>query len=176
MANHLSLTISRRQLLLGTGSLSLLGAAYATLPQLGSYSVPSIPLSSLTPKEAAIYRSIGNWLIPEGGALPGSGGDDTTLAGIDSMLDGLPEGRRWLLAALPMVFEHGTALDRFGAARLTSLPESGASAYLMEWAASPSLVPAQLMAAVKAIYGFAYFERPEVLAAMHIAPHCGAVQ
>tara|TARA_B100000519_G_scaffold112029_1_gene97036 strand:- start:140 stop:418 length:279 start_codon:yes stop_codon:yes gene_type:complete len=92
------------------------------------------------------------------------------------MMAGLPEGRRWLLAALPMVFEHGTALDHFGAARLTAMPDQEADAYLAAWAHSTSVVRAQLMAAAKALYGFAYFERPEVLAAMQIPPHCSVVR
>ena len=176
MSKHLSLTISRRQLLFGSGSLALLASAHATLPHVGSYAEPAVHLPNLSPKEAAVYSRLGRWLLPEGGPLPGHGGDDVTLAGIDSMLAGLPEGRRWLLSALPMVFEHGTALDHFGAERLTAIPDESAEAYLSAWARSASVIHAQLMAAAKALYGFAYFERPEVLASMQLTPHCRVVR
>ena len=76
----------------------------------GEYPKSDLGLRNLSDKEAHIYRTIGSWLLPPGGPLPGHGGDDETILGIDAMLNHVPAGKRSLLAALPLVFEHGTAL------------------------------------------------------------------
>ena len=163
---------SRRHFLFGAGAISLLTTAYGVLPQIGAYPDSKLQLDTLSHKEAAIYRVIGEWLLPNGGPLPGHGGDDVTVLGIDRLLKDLPPGKRDLLRALPLVFEHGTALNRFGSERLTYLSSKDKEDYLNTWTTSTFLVQAQLLAAVKAIYGFAYFEREDVLKATGLPPFC----
>ncbi len=165
-------SFSRRHFLFGAGAVSLLTAAYGVTPHLGSYPQVELQLNALSNKEVAIYRVLGQWLLPEGGSIPGHGGDDVTILAIDRLLKDLPPGKRELLSALPLVFEHGTALDRFGSQRLTSLSLTEQAQYLNDWSKSTWLIPAQLMAALKAIYGFAYFEREDVLHATGLSPFC----
>ena len=171
MSTSATIRISRRQFILGGGAIALLATAYAGLRQTGSYTQEKLSLSSLSDKEAAIYRCIGKLMLP-GAPLPGNGGDDETISRIDQMLVGVPSEMRWYLAALPLAFEHGTALNRFGSKRLTELPEEEALDYLKRWADSRNLIKSQLLAAVKTLYGFSYFERDDVLSAMGMPPHC----
>ena len=170
-----SMKISRRQFLFGSASLAALTAAASIVPQLGSYPPIEIHLQFLSNREANIYRTLGNWLIPKGGPLPGSGGDDETLMGIDAMFVDIPSAQRNLLLALPLVFEHGTALNRFASQRLTKLSPEARDAYLLSWTQSDNIIQAQLLAALKTMYAFSYFERLDVLKAMGLDPHC-AVQ
>lgn len=167
--------VSRRQLVLGAGAVGLLTAAYAALRQVGFYPQPEVPYVTLTPKSASIYQEIGDFLLPAGGPLPGSGGDTTTLSRIDELLTELPNHQARLLLALPLAFEHGTALDRFGARAMTHLPPERRQLYLASWAEATDILSAQLWAAVKTVYGMAYFERPDVQRAMGIAPFCRTV-
>ena len=44
--------------------------------------------------------------------------------------------------------------------------------YLQKWSSSSLLIPSQLMAALKTLYGFSYFERPDVLQAIGMPPFC----
>lgn len=162
--------ITRRQFLLGSSATALLLAAGTSLRQVGDYPKSSLDLRNLSNKEAHIYRTIGSWMLPPGGPLPGHGGDDQTILGIDAMLNHVPAGKRRLLAALPLVFEHGTALTL--SQRLTEMNSTDAAEYLQGWATSTQLVPAQLFAALRTMYGFSYFERVDVLTAMGMPPIC----
>ena len=80
-----SISISRRQFILGAGALSILGTTYATYNQIGGYPQKPEDILFLSDKEYAIYQSIGNILIPIGGKLPGSGGDEISMRKLDSM-------------------------------------------------------------------------------------------
>ena len=164
--------ISRRHFIFGAGATALLSAAFAGVRHLGRYPIESIPLVSISNKAAAIYRKAGRILIPETDWLPGHGGDDETLRRIDAFLKGVPEGATWKIAALPLVFEHGTALDRFGSKRLTKLSNDDAHDYMKRWSESNSLTKAQLLVALRTMYSFSYFERDDVLRAMGRKPHC----
>ena len=172
MTNLSTIHISRRQLLLGTGATALLSSAFMLYRQLGEYPEETIDLYSLSNKESAIYRYIGKWLLPPGGGMPGHGGDDITIARIDRILLQVPPGKRWMLNALPVVFEHGTAFSHFGAKRLTNLSTETGYPYLEGWANSDMVVKSQLWSALKAMYGFSYFERDDVLEAMQTSSHC----
>lgn len=166
--------LSRRQFFaLSGGAVALLLTAYHTLRQAGRYEPGPGGFELLTAKEAAIFRVLGEFLVPSGVGLPGSAGDDETLRRIDRFLLGAPPPRRRLLRALPLVFEHGTALDRFGARRLTALPAARLEGYLTEWAESEEPVQAQLWVALKTAYGLSYFERPDVLTALGCPVGCG---
>ena len=167
-----SISISRRQLILGAGALSILGTTYATYNQIGEYPKKPEDILFLDDKEYAIYRSIGNVLIPVGGNLPGSGGDEISMRKLDSMFANIPDGKRELLSALPLVFEHGTVIHFFGSSRFTQLPADEQKSYMKKWANSTLLIPAQLLAALKTLYGFSYFERQDVLHAIGMPPFC----
>jgi hypothetical protein len=163
--------LSRRQFLFGSGALALLSAAIS-IPQCGEYPQSQLPLQTLSNKEAYIYQILGDWLIPSGGTIPGSGGDDITITRIDKLLTHLPAGQQTLLSALPLVFEHGTALDRFAAKRMTALSTQERDEYLRSWIESTYLIPAQLIAALRTIFALTYFERIDVQTAMTIPPSC----
>ena len=167
-----SISISRRQLILGIGSIAVLTSTYATYQQLGSYPSKPKDILYLSDKEYAIYQALGNVLIPEGGKLPGSGGDDVSMKLLDAMFANLPEGKRELLSALPLVFEHGTVIHFMGSARFTDLEREEQNNYIQKWSNSTLLIPAQLLAALKTLYGFSYFERPDVLQAIGMPPFC----
>ena len=167
-----SISISRRQLILGAGALSILGTTYATYNQIGEYPQRPEDILFLDDKEYAIYKSIGNVLIPVGGNLPGSGGDEISMRKLDSMFANIPDGKRELLGALPLVFEHGTVIHFFGSSRFTQLPVDEQTSYMKKWANSTLLIPAQLLAALKTLYGFSYFERQDVLHAIGMPPFC----
>ncbi len=172
-----SIQLSRRRfIVLGAGAVALLGAAYASLRQVGCYPAPVQEYRHLTPKEAAVLALLGDYLIPPGGDLPGSAGDKATLDRIDDLLDGAPPPKRRLLRALPLVFEHGSGLDRFGARSMTKLPADRLEEYLAQWERSRAVVRLQLWAALKVTYGLTYFERPDVMAAMGMTPECGGVE
>ena len=163
--------LSRRHFLLGAGATALLSAAIA-IPQLGSYPENKLNLQTLSDREVHIYRILGDWLLPKGGELPGSGGDDTTIMRIDALLTNLPPDQRRLLTALPLVFEHGTALNRFAQSRMSSLPPEDQETYLKSWTESTNLISAQLVAALRTMYALSYFERIDVQEAMHVPPSC----
>ena len=167
-----TISISRRQFLLGAGAIAVLTSTYATYQQLGTY--PSKPegILYLSDKEYTIYQALGNVLIPEGGSLPGSGGDEESMKLLDSMFQNIPEGKRELLSALPLAFEHGTVIHFVGSPRYTDLEFAEQKKYLQKWSSSSLLIPSQLMAALKTLYGFSYFERPDVLQAIGMPPFC----
>lgn len=175
--SSLVLGLSRRRfLLLGAGATVLLTTAYASLRQVGCYPEPgstATPYRHLTPKTAAVFALLGDYLLPPGGALPGSGGDATSLARLDEVLHLVPDFKRRLLLALPQVFEHGSGLDRFGARSMSKLPPERLAGYLGEWEQSRAVVRLQLWAALKIIYSLAYFERPDVTTAMGMPILCG---
>lgn len=170
-------TVSRRSVLVfGAATAGVLAAAYAGLRQIGDY--PDVPpelegLLILTPKEVAIFRRLGDMLLPPGGPLPGSGGDDETIRRMDAFYADMPPHKQQLTRGLPLAFEHGTGLDRFGARCFTRLPDDRCTTYLEGWSDSTLIVKAQLFTAVKTFYGMTYFERPDVLAAMGFAIPCG---
>lgn len=162
--------------LLGAAASGLLVTAYAGLRQVGSYPEPPETLRDLqvlTPKEVAIFRRLGDLLLPAGGPLPGSGGDAETLRRMDAFFAGMPEHKLALSRGLPLAFEHGTGLDRFGARCMTRLSEDRCVEYLQGWSDASLIVKAQLWTALKTFYGMTYFERPDVLLAMGFATPCG---
>ena len=167
-----SISISRRQFVLGAGALSILSTTYATYNQIGDYPKKPEDILFLDDKEYAIYKAIGNVLIPFGGNLPGSGGDETSMRKLDSMFANIPVGKRELLSALPLVFEHGTVIHFFGSSRFTQLNIDEQTLYMTKWTNSNLLIPAQLLAALKTLYGFSYFERQDVLHAIGMPPFC----
>jgi hypothetical protein len=167
-----SISISRRQFILGAGALSALGSTYATYRQIGEYPLKPEYILYLNDKEYAIYRSIGDVLIPEGGSLPGSGGDEISMTKLDSMFANIPEGKRELLGALPLAFEHGTVIHSLGSACFTQLSVVEQAVYMQKWVDSTLLIPAQLLAALKTLYGFSYFERQDVLRAIGMPAFC----
>jgi hypothetical protein len=164
---------SRRALLLGSGALAALAAVYPALRQVGRYPAPRQPFQELGPKTAAIYALLGDFLAPPGGPLPGSGGDDVSLARLDQLLGSVPDHTARLLRALPLAFEHATALDRYGARSLSHLPAERQQAFLAAWADADDLVHAQLFMGLRSVVGMVYFERADVVRAMGIAPGCG---
>ena len=164
--------LSRRQFLLGAAALSLLVSASVTVPQIGSYPEHDLPTKVLRPKHVHIYRILGDWLIPPNTGMPGSGGDDKTIIAIDALFHHIPEEHEVLLLALPLVFEHGTALDRFGASRLSALSSEEIDAYMRGWATSSHLVSAQLFAALRTLFGLSYFERLDVQQAISMPSPC----
>ena len=163
--------LSRRHFLLGVSATALLSAAVA-IPQLGSYPTTTLDINTLSDREVHIYQILGDWLLPSGGGLPGSGGDDTTIMRIDALLTHLPPDQRQLLKALPLVFEHGTALNRFAQARMSSLSTKERETYLRSWTESTNLISAQLVAALRTIYALSYFERIDVQKSMYVPPSC----
>jgi len=166
---------SRRQLLLGAGAVSILTLAWTGYRQVGFYSPPDFPLHNISPKEAKILQVLGDWLIPIGGGITGSGGDKKTIQRIDQILAGVPQQKRYLLHALPLAFEHGSALFSFGSKSMTKMSDDDRENYLNDWANSDNLIRCQLMAALKTLYGFGYFDRPEVLEACGLPYFCGKV-
>jgi hypothetical protein len=138
----------------------------------GNHPPPPVGVTTLSAKEVAIFRVIGDFALPPGGAMPGSGGDDTTIGVLDGMMASAPPDKQTLLRALPLVFEHGTALDRFGSRALTQLSPERQHAYLTRWAHTQVVIPAQLWVAAKTLFAFGYFERPEVLEAMGLSVAC----
>ena len=163
--------LSRRHFLLGVGATALLSAAIA-IPQLGSYPETKLTLQTLSDREVHIYRILGDWLLPSGGGLPGSGGDDVTILRIDALLTNLPPDQRQLLTALPLVFEHGTALNRFAQSRMSALSPQDQEEYLRSWTESTNLTSAQLVAALRTMYALSYFERIDVQKSMLVPPSC----
>ncbi len=165
--------LSRRSLLaFGTATTGVLVAAWHGVGQLGTYPALPFPARTLTPKTAAIYQLLGDFHVPPGGPLPGSGGDRATLLLIDEVLTFLPDHHSMLLQALALAFEHGTALDRFGAQRLTRMSERDRHDFLDRWARSEDLIPAQLYAALRIVFDITYFERTDVQLAMGIPMLC----
>jgi len=163
----------RRFLLLGAAATGVLATAYATLRQVGGeYPASSLGLKLLGDKEVHVLRLVGDWAIPPGGPFAASGGDDEAIRGIERFIEVLPEPKRSLAVALPLVFEHGTALDRFGARRLSRLPAERQDQWLREFAEGDA-VRAQLFMAYKSMLALPFFDRPEVLRGMGYRIGCG---
>jgi hypothetical protein len=163
----------RRFLVLGAAATGVLAAAYATLRQVGGdYPVSDLGLNLLGDKEVHVLRIVGDWAIPPGGPFPASGGDDQAIRGVERFIEVLPEPKRSLAAALPLVFEHGTALDRFGARRLSRLPKDRQDEWLREFAEGDA-VRAQLFMAYKSMLALPFFDRPEVITGMGFHIGCG---
>ncbi len=169
-------TLTRRHLIFGTAATAALTAAYHGVRQAGTYGPAPFETQVVTPKQATVYRIVGDFMLPTGGGLPGSGGDADTLRRIDQFIATLPTQKRTLVSALPLAFEHGTLLDRYGARCLSALPDARAQAYLTSWAEGSDIVTQQLWLAMKSIVSMGYFDRPDVLAAMHMAAACGPRQ
>jgi hypothetical protein len=164
--------ITRRRLLLGGAAAGVAAAAYATLRQVGRYPDAEPGYKLLDPKQVAIFQVLGDYLLPPGGPLPGSGGDRDTLTRLDSYVGGMPPDRAWVVMGLALVFEHGTAFDRYGARRLTQLPAERRAQYLKAWSKSSVVVQQQLWMAARSILGVVYFDRADVLAAMKMNIAC----
>jgi len=160
--------------MLGAAATGVLVTAWATVRQVGGpYDTPPPNLAALSPKEYQVFAIVGDFLIPPGGELPGSGGDETTMRGVDSFIHSALPDKRWLMRSLAHVFEHGTALDRYGARSLTRLPPHLQEVDLEAWATSTTLVSAQLWIAARSFYGFSYFDRPDVRDAIGFNAVCG---
>ena len=160
---------------MGAGAVSLLTLVWQSHRHLGQYPKAGFDCTTLSDREVHILQVIGDWLIPPGGGIPGSGGDSVTIKRIDAMLLGVPEHKRFLLSALPLAFEHGPLLFAFGGPRLTEMSEEAKQSYLQSWAESDNLIQCQLMAAIKTLYGFGYFDRDDVLQACGLPYFCGSV-
>ena len=172
MSESSIIRVSRRQFLFGAGAVSLLGVLFTGYRQFGSYRSNDLNLRHLSDKEVVLYQILGDWLLPPGGSLPGSGGDDVTLRQIDAIFQNIPEGKRLLLSALPLAFEHGTILHALGSTSLSQMPQQEADLYLTSWATSKDLIRCQLFAALKTMYALSYFERDDVLKAMNLSALC----
>lgn len=172
MADGFQVRIGRREILLGAAATALAAVAYPSLRQVGRYPAVDAPFTSLSPKEVAVYRVVGDFLLPPGGPLPGHGGDDVTLAGIDAFFSALPPHQSRVVGALPHLIEHGSALDRYGARCMTALSSDRQNAYLTAWSSAELLVEAQLWSAMKVVFTFGYFDRADVLEAMGVGPKC----
>ena len=173
MDEDVAIRLSRRQVIaLGAAAVGVTALAYAVLRQVGEYPAPPKAFTHLSPKEHAVYVLIGDFMLPPGGPLPGSAGDAETLRRIDHFLGRLPPHHMRVVSALPHVFEHGPALDRFGARSLTQLPFEVQRQTLQSWADAQGPLEAQLWAAMKIVYSVSYFERPDVLQALGMAPFC----
>lgn len=170
MEKIMNFILSRRTLLWSSGTLAFVGSVMG-YRHIGHYPTHSLPVK-LSNKEVALYQILGNWMLPEGGDLPGSGGDDETLLRIDELLGSVPLGTRELLELLPLAFEHGAALLEWGGGCLTQMDAATQTAYLDHWASSNNTIACQLMASLKAIYGFAYFERADVVKACQLPGLC----
>ena len=166
--------ISRRNFLIGSAGAGMITAAVG-VGHLGGYPDPTISLRNLSAREAHIFQVIGRWMVPPTDGLPGHGGDHITLGHIDEMLAEVPEGMRTLLSGLPLAFEHGPLLLKWGSRRMTELSETELDEYLTEWSQSTLTPMCQLMAALKTLYGFAYYERSDVLEAIRIPGVCTAM-
>ena len=164
--------LSRRHFLFGSAAISLLSSVAITLPQMGSYPDHTLNLKILSNRHVYILRALGDWLIPPDHGLPGSGGDDTTIIAIDTLYRNLPFEQERLMLALPIVFEHGTALDRFGAQRFTKLSLEEKDTYMNNWATATSLTGKQLFVALRAIFALTYFERIDVQESLSTPVSC----
>ena len=170
------LGLSRRTVLrlsAAAAGLAAVGGAAMVARQIDDPPATTGTFRWLPPRAAATFAAFGDFLVPPGGALPGSGGDATTLTRLDAQLGAMPTEMRDLILLLPLVFEHGTALDRLGSRSLCHLDKDARLAYLTRWAEATDLFRAQLFTAMRTLYGLAYFERPDVVRAMGIAPRCG---
>ncbi len=147
----------------------------AGIGHLGSYPQPAIAFKSLSAREAHIYQIIGQWLIPPNDTLPGHGGDAITLQNIDDLIAEVPEATRTLLSALPLAFEHGSLVLAWGSRRMSDMDATALDTYLRSWMESTLTAQCQLVAALKTLYGFAYYERTDVLEAIQIPGVCTAM-
>ena len=173
MTNEQPRKWTRRQVLVFSGAaVAVLTAAYAGLRQTGQYAPLQQSYRTIGPKEAAVFKVIGDFILPPGGPLPGSGGDDTTLLLIDEFIADMPPNKQILTTALPLLFEHGSGLDRFGSRSMTKLSDDRRDQYLVEWATSHNPLQGQIWGATRTLYALTYGERPDVLAAMNAAIEC----
>ena len=95
-----------------------------------------------------------------------------SIQNIDNLIAEVPDATRKLLLALPLAFEHGPMLLDWAGAPMTSLSSDGRNRYLGTWADATNTAQCQLFAALKTLYGFAYYERVDVLLALGIPGAC----
>ena len=168
--------ISRRQFLIGSAGVGLISTAVG-VRHIGTYPEPLIELRTLSSREAHIYSILGEWMVPPTAGLPGHGGDSISLANIDRLIAEVPDATRTLLLGLPLAFEHGAILLDWGGKRLSAMTVEEMDAYMNLWITNSLLSVQQLLAALKTLYGFAYYERQDVLDAIGLPGSCsGLVQ
>lgn len=168
--------ISRRQFLIGAAGTGLITAAIG-VRHITTYPDPVVPMKTLSNREAHIYSILGQWIAPPTDGLPGHGGDALSLQNIDHLISNVPEDTRTLLLGLPLAFEHGALLLDWGGKRLSAMTDAEVDRYMQRWITSPLLPVQQLLAALKTIFGFAYYERQDVLDAINLPGSCkGLIQ
>ena len=163
--------IRRRQFLIGSAGLSLITAAYG-VRHIQSYPDSGLVLDNLSDREVHIYRILGRWIAPPTENIPGHGGDDITIHNIDELFEPVPEKMRLLLLGLPLAFEHGAILLDWGGPPLSSMTDEEASEYMHQWTTSTLTPQLQLLAVLKTVFGFAYYERQDVLDAIGLPGTC----
>ena len=98
--------------------------------------------------------------------------DDTTIQNIYELFQGVPEKVRLLLLGLPLAFEHGALLLDWGGPPLSSMTEQEVDQYMEQWITSTLTSQLQLVAVLKTVFGFAYYERQDVLDAIGLPGTC----
>ena len=114
-------------------------------------------------------------MVPPTDGLPGHGGDSISLTNIDRLIAEVPDATRTLLLGLPLAFEHGALLLDWGGKRLSAMTADEVDTYMNLWITSPLLPVQQLLAALKTMYGFAYYERQDVLDAIGLPGSCAGL-
>ena len=166
--------ISRRHFLIGAAGVGLISAAVG-VRHITTYPEPVVEMQTLSNREAHIYAILGEWMVPPTDGLPGHGGDSISLTNIDRLIAEVPEATRTLLLGLPLAFEHGALLLDWGGKRLSAMTADEVDAYMNLWITSPLLPVQQLLAALKTMYGFAYYERQDVLNAIGLPGSCSGL-
>ena len=166
--------ISRRHFLIGSAGVGLISTAIG-VRHITTYPKSVIELKTLSNREAHIYAILGEWMAPPTDGLPGHGGDSISVANIDRLIAEVPEATRTLLLGLPLAFEHGALLLDWGGKRLSAMTVNEMDAYMNLWITSSLLPVQQLLAALKTIFGFAYYERQDVLDAIGLPGSCSGL-
>ncbi|MBA2321764.1 MAG: hypothetical protein H0V89_11490 [Deltaproteobacteria bacterium] len=132
---------------------------------------PAVGARILSVRELAIVRAIGEALMPPG-VFPIDGGAPSVALEIDRVVAEVLEplharGFRYLLRS----FEFGPLTRQHGL--FTSLPLDRRREVMAVWA-DPTFLPRRIgWEAIRAVFGMAFFSRPEVVQAMGWRSICG---
>lgn len=129
----------------------------------GGYAAPEKPFKYLSRMDAAVFRAAAAVTFPKGGEISPSYAEAKVVEYCDEYIMWLPQGQRFLIRLLCILFEHATIV--FGPKRLkrfTALSLEDQTKYLDGWDQSPVYLRRMAFQSLRAILCMAYLADDEV--------------
>lgn len=128
----------------------------------GGYAAPEKPYRYLSRMDAAVFRAAAAVTFPKGGEIDPSYAEAKVVEYCDDYIMWLPEGQRFLIRLLCILFEHATIVFVPSLRRFTSLSLEEQTRYLDGWDTSPVYLRRMAFQSLRAILCMAYLADEEV--------------